>query len=149
MNLRIDTGLKEINFTGPDEEVIATVRFNPTDADFLERLYTAFAKLGEKDEKRTELIEEAEKENASFERIFEIAREYDTDMRKTIDGVLGDGLCKAIYGNINVYARNSEQTPLWADLLLTIIGMTEVEMDKPMSDPRLEKYTKKFGKKAG
>lgn len=147
MNLNISTGLKSYDLTDENKDVLWTVRFNPTDPTFAQRLYEGFAGLGEKDEQfHQRIVDESDPV-----KIFGVACEADAEMRKTIDSILGPGACQAIYGTANVYYARADGLPLWANLLLSIMD----EMDDAMmrenkaADPRLAKYVNKFGKKAG
>lgn len=146
MNLSISTGLKSYDFTDENGNVLCTVRFNPTDPGFAERLYDVFANLDKKDEEYHKQITSEEDPI----KVFEVARKMDQEMRGMIDGLVGDGVCSAIFGNISVYAW-SDGLPLWANLLLSIFDEMDSALarEKQASDPRLKKYTKKFGKKAG
>ena len=149
MKLTISTGLKEYNITDEAGNVKCTVYFNPTDPVFAQKLYDAFAALDKKDEQyHKRITEEAEKNNAA--KLFEIAREMDAEMREMIDGIIGEGSCQAIFGYISVYAW-SDGLPLWANLLLSIMDEMDeaLNREKKASDPRIQKYMKKFGKKAG
>lgn len=143
MNLNISTGLKSYDFTDESGAVLCTVRFNPTDPGFAERLYSAFADLDKKDEQYHKRIEE---ENDPAQ-LFSIARAMDEEMRGTIDGILGDGVCQAIFGTISVYAW-ADGLPLWANLLLSVMDEMDEALarEKKASDPRLKKYTAKFKK---
>lgn len=146
MNLSISTGLKSYDITDEAGNIKTTVYFNPTDPGFAQKLYEAFAALDKKDEQYHQRIAE----EAEPVKLFEIAREMDAEMRGMIDGILGDGTCQAIFGGINVYAW-ADGLPLWANLLLSVMDEMDEAMnrEKQASDPRLQKYMKKFGKKAG
>lgn len=145
MNLNISTGLKSYDITA-DGEIKCTVYFNPTDPSFAQRLYDAFASLDKKDEQYHKRI--ADETDAT--KLFEVAREMDAEMRQTIDGLFAPGTCQAIFGNISVYAW-ADGLPLWANFLLSIMDEMDEALarEKKASDPRLQKYMKKFGKKAG
>lgn len=144
MNLSINTGLKEYNLTDANGNVLVTVFFNPTDPAFLERLYNVFASLDKMD---VEYHERMQKEKNNTQ-LFETARELDANMRKMIDKALGADVCTPIFGGISVYAW-ADGLPLWANLLLSIIDEMDdaLTREKNATDPRLEKYTKKFNKK--
>lgn len=146
MNLNISTGLKEYNITDEHGETKCTVYFNPTDPGFAQRLYDAFASLDKKDEQYHQRI--AEENDAT--KVFEIARQMDAEMRKTIDGLFEPGVCDAIFGSISVYAW-ADGLPLWANFLLSIMDEMDEALarEKKASDPRLAKYTKKYGKRGG
>ena len=146
MNLNISTGLKSYDLTDENGDVLCTVRFNPTDPTFAQKLYEAFTALDKKDGAYHQRITSETDPLA----LFQLARDMDTEMRSEIDGVLGPNTCRALFGSVNVYAR-ADGLPLWANLLLSIMD----EMDDAMTrenqatDPRLQKYMTKFGKKAG
>lgn len=146
MNLNISTGQKEYNITDERGETKCTVYFNPTDPGFAQKLYDAFASLDNKDEQYHQRIEAEE----DAVKVFDIARHMDQDMRNTIDGLFAPGVCDAIFGNISVYAW-ADGLPLWANFLLSIMDEMDdaLAREKKASDPRLQKYMKKFGKKAG
>lgn len=146
MNLSISTGLKSYDITDENGETKCTVRFNPTDPGFAQQLYDAFSNLDKQDEQYHQRI--AEEKDAA--KIFEVAREMDAEMRQTIDGLFEPGTCQAIFGNISVYAW-ADGLPLWANFLLSIMDEMDdaLAREKKASDPRLQKYMKKYGKKGG
>lgn len=146
MNLSISTGLKSYDFTDENGNVLCTVRFNPTDPGFAERLYDVFTNLDKQDEEYHKQI--AEEQDPI--KVFSIARQMDKEMRSSIDSIVGEGVCDALFGTVSVYAW-SDGLPLWANLLLSIMDEMDeaLNREKKASDPRLQKYTKKFGKKAG
>lgn len=146
MNLNISTGLKAYDITNESGDVVSTVYFNPTDPNFAQRLYDAFSSLDTQDEQYHKRIAE----ETDGKKIFEIARLMDEEMRQTIDGLFSPGVCQSIFGNISVYAW-ADGLPLWANFLLTIMDEMDEALarEKKASDPRLQKYMKKFGKKAG
>ena len=62
-----------------------------------------------------------------------------------VDGVLGAGVCDALFGDMNVYAM-ANGFPVWANLLLVIIdevdrGVTEEQGKMPA---RIRKYSQKY-----
>jgi len=141
LNLNIDTGLKEYNINGA-----VTVLFNPTDPNFIERIFTAFNSLDEKHEEyRKQITQETD-----GVKLFAIARTMDAEMRKLIDDALGCEVCEPVFGNISVYAT-ADGLPIWANLLLAIIDEMDdaFAREKKASNPRIQKYTEKFKKKAG
>ena len=147
MNISLSTGVKEVNFTDEHGNVKSTVYFNPTDPVFAERLYKTFSTLDANDEQYHKRI--VEEKDAT--KIFDIARTMDAEMRKMIDELLSStGVCDAIFGKISIYAW-CDGMPLWANLLLAIMSEMDNALDaeKKASDPRIQKYTSKFSKKAG
>lgn len=119
----------------------ATIRFNPTDSNFLERLYYTFDDLDKKQEAyKNETIEDGKE-------AFRKNRERDAEMREAIDGVLGEGICTALFGNMNVYAL-ADGLPVWANLMLAIIDEMDdsVKAEQKKTSPRVAKYTARYKK---
>lgn len=139
LELNIATGLKEYNLNGK-----CTVLFNPTDTNFIERVFNTFNTLDEKSEGYTKAIQN----ETDGVKVFEIARKMDTEMRAMIDEALGCEVCEPVFGNVSVYA-SADGLPLWANLLLAIIDEMDdaFSREKKASNPRLKKYLDKFGKK--
>ena len=76
--LVFDTGLVTFSLNGKCE-----VTFNPTDSDFVKRLFDAFDTLDKKNDSYKAEIEKI----ADKKQIFEIARQRDREMREIIDAV--------------------------------------------------------------
>lgn len=149
MAITVSTGMKEFPITNDKGEVVAVVVFNPTDPAFAERLYMAFAVLDDQDQRYHEKMAElGGKEDPA--KLFDIAREMDKEMRQKIDEALGTEVCRPAFGNVSVYAW-SNGLPIWANLLLNIMDEMDsaIVSERKAADPRIKKYTAKFGKKAG
>lgn len=138
LNLNIATGVKEYNINDK-----CTVAFNPTDPNFIEKVFTAFNDLDEKMDEYRESI----KNETDGVKVFKIARQMDQQMRSVIDETLGAEVCKPVFGDISVYA-SADGLPLWANLLLAIIDEMDdaFAREKKASNPRIKKYTEKFKK---
>jgi len=134
--IRFDTGVVEYNI---NDDV--TVRINPTDLSFVERVFQTFDAMDAKQEAYNAAVE-AEKETAG---IFRIAREMDEEMRGMIDDVFGAEVCGPVFGNVSVYAL-SDGLPLWANLMLAVIDEMDVAFarEKKATNPRIRKYTAKY-----
>lgn len=134
--LNFSTGLVAFNINGAVE-----LCFNPTDAAFVERLYSAFEAL---DKKQEEYRAEAEKANGKRE-IFDVARKWDAEMRAMIDDALGAEVCAPLFGAMNVYAM-ADGLPVWANLLLTIMDQVDSSFasEQAKTDSRIKKYTAKY-----
>lgn len=149
MAITVSTGMKEFPITNDKGDVVAVVVFNPTDPAFAERLYMAFAILDDQDQRYHEKMAElGGKEDPA--KIFEIAREMDNEMRRKLDEALGTEVCGPAFGNVSVYAW-ANGLPIWANLLLSIMDEMDsaIVSERKAADPRIKKYTAKFGKKAG
>ena len=138
-DLNISTGLKEYNINGK-----CVVCFNPTDPAFINKIFDAFNKLDEKHDEYSKAISGEE----DGKKLFEIARSMDREMRETINGVFGCDVCTPVFGDMSVYAA-ADGLPLWANLLLAIIDEMDDSFarEKKATNPRIEKYTKKFTKR--
>jgi hypothetical protein len=136
--LRFDDGLVTYNINDKVE-----VRFNPLDSNFVEKLYTTFEELDQKQDSYKADIEKI----AGKKEIFEFARERDAEMRTVIDGLFGVPVCAALFGDMNVYAM-SNGLPVWCNLMLAV--MDEVDStftrEEKATSPRVAKYTAKYSK---
>ena len=126
-------GLVEYEINGA-----ATVRFNPTDAAFTERLYRAFSDLDARQDEFQRTVEEIGDDG---ERMFAYAKERDAEMRGIIDGLLGDGVSDALFGDMNCYAL-ADGLPVWINLMFAVAGEVDSAYDDERSkaDPRVREY---------
>lgn len=136
--LNFDSGLVTYSLNGKCE-----VSFNPTDSNFVERLFKTFDDLDKKQE-----VYRADVEKASDSReVFEVARKCDAEMRAMVDEAMGTPVCDALFGDMNVYAM-ADGLPVWANLMLAIMDEidTSFAKQKKLTDPRVAKYTSKYHK---
>lgn len=134
--LQFDTGLITYDLNGA-----AQVAFNPTDSAFVERLFRTFDAL---DQKQEAYKAEAERAAGSRE-IFDIARKRDEEMRTMIDEALGQPVCAALFGGMNVYAL-ADGLPVWCNLMLALMDEidTSFAREQKSANPRIQKYTAKY-----
>lgn len=134
--LTFSTGLVEYELNGR-----VTVAFNPTDADFIERIFDSFDELDRRQEGYSAEIE-AQTDNAG---VFVVARRMDSEMRVVIDAALGDGVAEGVFGAMNVYAL-ADGLPVWCNLMLAIIDEMDsgFAREKKASNPRVQKYLAKY-----
>jgi len=100
------------------------ISFIPTDSAFVERLFNTFDTLDKKQD-----AYKAESEAVKSKReIFDIDRKWDLEMCGMIDAALGQPVCDAVFGQINVFAL-ADGLPVWANLLLPIME----EIDTPFT----------------
>ena len=102
------------------------VSFNPTDSNFVERLYLAFEDLDKKQEGYKTQIEKM----GDKKLIFEFARERDKEMREIIDSVFGAHIADNLFGGMNVYAL-AEGVPVWCNFMLAV--MTKSTIRSPVN----------------
>ena len=136
--LNFESGLVTYSLNGKCEVI-----FNPSDSNFVERLYSAFEDLDKEQEGYKATIEKM----ANKREIFEFARERDSEMREIIDGLFGVPVSDALFGGMNVYAL-ANGLPVWCNLMLAV--MDEVDStyarEQKATNPRIAKYTAKYQK---
>ena len=138
MELSFDTGVKSYTVNGVENAFSA----NLTDGNFIDRLCEAVTKL-EKQHKALSVPE-----NASTDDMLDAIREYDKNVRKTIDGVLGDGVSDKVFGDLSAFALAGGQ-PIWLNLLFSIMEESERQFseEERAVNPKLKKFISKYGKK--
>lgn len=136
--LNFDSGLVTYSLNGKVD-----VSFNPTDSNFVERLYSAFESLDKKQESYKAQVEKM----ADKREIFNFARERDAEMRGIIDGVFDAPVSEALFGGMNVYAV-AGGLPVWCNLMLAVMDEidTTFAREQKATNPRVTKYTAKYQK---
>ncbi len=134
--LQFDTGLVTYDLNGAVQ-----VTFNPTDSAFVERLFHTFDALDRKQDAYKAEVEKA----AGSREIFDIARRRDEEMRVMIDEALGQPVCGALFGGMNVYAM-ADGLPVWCNLMLALMDEidTSFAREQKATNPRIQKYTAKY-----
>jgi hypothetical protein len=134
--LNFDLGLNEYDLGGK-----VTVKFNPTDVSFLEKLSESFATL--------DLIQEEVKlsrEEISDEKdVYNLAKNLDGKMRDIINALFGMDVCTPLFGEMNLFA-SAGGLPVWANLMLAIADEVQDSMDSELKqrEARIRKYTEKY-----
>lgn len=134
--LKFETGLVTYSLNGKCE-----VSFNPGDGEFVERFCDCFEKI-EKIQK--EYNEKAAPMDAGKE-LFNLARERDAELRKTIDNLFSAPVCTSVFGDMSMCAL-ADGFPVWLNLMLAITDEIEKNVGEAQqrADPRIEKYTAKY-----
>lgn len=137
--LNFESGLVTYSLNGKCE-----VSFNPTDSNFIERLYATFEELDRKQEQYKSDIEKM----ADKRKTFDYAKERDAEMRGMLDEVFGVPVSDALFGEMNVYAL-AGGVPVWCNLMLAIMDEidTTFAREQKATNPRIAKYTAKYKKK--
>lgn len=137
--LVFDTGLVTFKINGVFE-----VSFNPTDSEFVNRLFDAFDTLDKKQEAHKAEIEKI----ADKKQIFQIARQRDKEMREIIDSVFEAPVSDAVFGSMNVYAL-ANGLPVWCNLMLAVMDEVDTTFarEQKFTDARIKKYTEKYHRK--
>lgn len=141
-NLSISSGIlhKPVIMDGVDTG--RTVDFNPADQGFAESLYYLVSKIGK--------IHEAKKKEYEAEldlaNRFEICVAEDTEMRKAVDSLFGDGFCKDVF-KVRLFAISDGMTVIENFLIALLDEMDEaVTENLEKRDARIKKYTEKYSK---
>lgn len=136
--LNFESGIVSFSINGKCQ-----VSFNPTDSNFVERLYGAFEDLDRKQESRKAEIEQL----AGKREIFDFNRECDAEMRKIIDDVFEAPVSDALFGGMNVYAV-AGGLPVWCNLMLAVMDEIDATFarEQKATNPRIAKYTSKYHK---
>lgn len=141
--INFSTGLEEYEIPGPGGTV--KVLLNLTDLAFIERIFDTFNRMDDKQEEYSKAIEAAKDTN----KIFEVLRRMEAEMRAEIDGVFNAEVCEGIFGKLSVYAL-ADGLPLWVNLMLALIDEMDSSFarEKKATNPRIKKYTDKYKKRA-
>lgn len=117
----------------------AQISYNPTDMNFVSRLYDLFLTCAERYE--TDKGKTFE-DNAAF---FEYARQRDTGICTGVDGLFGSGASAGIFQGVSACAM-ADGLPLWTNFLLAVIDTVPEEASRQVkaSKPRVDKYLKKY-----
>jgi len=136
--LSFSTGLVTYSINGAVQIV-----FNPTDSNFVERLFNVFNSLDEKQEAYKSEIDRI----GDNKEVFAVTRRYDAEMRAMIDDIFAQPVSDALFGGMNVYALG-DGLPAWANLLLTVMDEidTSFAREQKAMNPRLKKYLDKYHK---
>lgn len=141
-NLSISSGIlhKPVIMDGVDTG--RTVDFNPADQGFAESLYGLVSKLGKiHDAKKKEYEAEQDLTNR-----FEICMAEDTEMRKAVDSLFGDGFCNDVF-KVRLFAISDGMTVIENFLIALLDEMDEaVTENLARRDARIKKYTEKYSK---
>lgn len=134
-DIRFDTGVKEFNINGA-----VTVRFSPTDMNFIEKVYNALENIDKKEE-----AYRAESSSLKGDEIFELSHRVDAEAREEINAIFGDDICTPVFGDLSLYAV-ADGFPIWANLLLAIVDQLDgaFAAEKKKTNPRIAKYTAKY-----
>ena len=137
--LNFDTGINEYDLGGK-----VTVRFNPTDVGFLEKLSDSFAAL--------DLIQEevklSQEEITDEKDVFNLAKNLDGKMRDILNALFGMDVCTPLFGSMNLFA-SAGGLPVWANLMLAVADEVETSMSGELKkrEARIKKYTEKYQSK--
>lgn len=137
-DLRVETGVVPYNINDK-----VTIEFNPTDAEFVEKIFDVFNSMDERQERYQTLVQET----ANKKEVFEIARRESNEMREVIDTLFEQPVCEPLFGKMNVLAL-ADGLPVWANLMLAIFDQidTTFAREQKATNQRIKKYTERWKK---
>lgn len=129
--IRFETGERAYDVNG-----VCQVRFNPTDMEFARRLCDTFA-----------LLEGKQSGAAAAGDLFGQGKALDGEMRALLDGLFGEPVCQALFGDMNVCAL-AQGLPVWCNLLLAVMDeiRAAVEAEAAEINPRIAAYTARYAR---
>lgn len=146
--ITFDAGAREYAING------VAVSFNPTDANFVERLYDTFTEL---EKSQAEIEKQVEEIGDDGKKMFALASAKDKQMRGYIDKLLGKGMANKLFRDMNCYALGDvDKVPVWVNLMLAIAMECADEMtasNESLSESqqrfsaKYDALMKKYGKK--
>ena len=146
--VKLGSGIREFTFafdeTASGESV--TVRFNPTNMLFAEKLFGTFDEMdaiGDKYMKQLDSVEDGKE-------LFSITRAAEKDMREKLNALFGTDICTPLFGEYeSVYASDGDGLPVWATILLATIDEMDANFvaEKEKTNPRIKKYTAKYNRR--
>ena len=136
--IKFDNGLREYSLHDA-----VTVRFNPTDMNFIQRVYDAFESM----DKRQDAYK-AEVEKVDDRSLFDLANRYDAEVRSEINGIFDTDVCTPLFGSMSVNTL-ADGLPIWANFFFAIIDTFDGAFaeEKRKTNPRIKKYTEKYRKR--
>lgn len=137
-DLRIETGVVSFNINDK-----VTIEFNPTDAEFVEKIFDVFNSMDERQERYQTLVQKT----ANKKEVFEIARRESNEMREVIDTIFEQSVCEPLFGKMNILAL-ADGLPVWANLMLAIFDQidTTFAREQKATNQRIKKYTERWKK---
>lgn len=133
--IKFDNGLKEYSLNDA-----VTVCFNPTDINFIQRVYDAFERMGKRQETYREEVEKADDRA-----VFDLADRYDAEIREEINGIFDFDVSTPLFKDGSVHSL-ANGLPVWANFFFALIDTFEGSFaeEKKKTNPRIKKYTEKY-----
>ena len=133
--LQFDTGLVTYKVNGSCE-----ITFNPGDIGFVKKLFDLFDRLSGRQE-----TAEKSNEEMSGKELFALTDQWDAEMRADIDGLFGEGVSKALFPTVSVFAL-AGGFPLWANFCMAVIDEIDGNLvqEEQKARARVDKYMKKY-----
>ena len=137
MVLNFDDGVQEYDLNGK-----CTIRINPTDFAFVDKMFQTFTVMEKKDANWREKLSKT----SETKEILQIYAEGNDMIRAGLDEILGDGVCAACFGVVNVLSFGSNGIPIWMNLILAVMDTMDTAYAKAQkaTNPAINKYLQKY-----
>lgn len=140
--LSFETGIKTFDINGDPEKIIS---FNPSDFNFIRRLYAAYTKL----DSIQKVYQVKADKLQDTDKLLKLIHQADMEIRKVIDETFQAPVSDAVFDDQSTYAITGDGCPLWAGFMVAVMAncdetITERENAK---NPRLEALIQKYSKK--
>ena len=134
--MNINTGVQDFNLADR-----VTVRFNPTDMVFIDRLKTAMDNCVA----REEALQDELKGNDDVMVMLKASSAADADLAQYINELFGLDVVTPLCEGVSVRAW-ADGMPIWANILMAILEVVDASQADQLkaSQKRIEKYTKKY-----
>lgn len=134
--LSFATGLKEFDLNGKQ-----VIKFIPTDAGLMSRIYSAFESLDKEQAQYTRTGDDQQDAKAFFDKVLEM----DERMQETIDGIFGVHISRDVFDGGSLHAV-ADGLPLWANFLFAVMDVMDVsaQAEAKAQNPRIQKLIAKY-----
>lgn len=136
--ISFSTGVIEVPVNGA-----RTIKFNPSDMGFVEKLYGLVAKIDDIEKRGHE--KRAKTDDPV--KMFEYYRAEDKQMRQIVDAEFGDGFCNAVFPGVRL-AAISDGLMVIENFIFAVIDLMDKDITENMAkrQGRISKYTEKYQK---
>ena len=135
-SLIIETGVKEYDLND-----VVTVRFNPTDMNFVKRYYDQIEAL----ENKVGGWEETFKKASGTKEVFSLMESAEADVRNALNSLFNVDIVTPLIGGASVFSY-AGGSPVWWNICTVLTDLIEKETkeEQKKSKVKIAKYTSKY-----
>lgn len=135
-SLIIETGVKEYDLND-----VVTVKFNPTDMNFVKRYYDQIEAL----EDKVGGWEETFKKASGTKEIFSLTESAEADIRNALNSLFNVDIVTPLIGDASVFSY-AGGSPVWWNICTVLTDLIEKETkeEQKKSKVKIAKYTSKY-----
>lgn len=137
-DITFSSGVIEASING-----VRTIKFNPSDIGFLEKMYGMVAKIDEIEKRGQEKREKTD----DPAKMFEYYRAADKQMRDVVDAEFGEGFCDDVFSNVRLTAISDGMTVI-ENFVFSVLDQMDEDITANIAkrQGRIAKYTEKYQK---